>query len=119
MQRNAVTGWPRPGDPCYLARVAGHRGRATSSRRTSANSKLSDGILVDGDATATLLEGNTADRNGDDGIDVDAAGTTVTRNTANHNQDLGIEAVFGVIDGGGNKASGNGNPAQCTNISCK
>jgi parallel beta-helix repeat protein len=84
-----------------------------------ANSKVSDGILVNGDATATLLERNTADGNGDDGIDVDAAGTTVTANTANHNQDLGIEAVFGVIDGGGNKASGNGNPAQCTNVTCK
>jgi hypothetical protein len=23
-----------------------------------------------------------------------------------------------VVDGGGNHAAGNGNPAQCTNISC-
>jgi hypothetical protein len=35
------------------------------------------------------------------------------------NGDLGIEAVPGVIDGGGNHAHGNGNPGQCTNISCK
>jgi parallel beta-helix repeat protein len=83
-----------------------------------ANSKLSDGIFVEGDATATLLESNTANRNGDDGIDVDAAGTMVTRNTANHNRDLGIEAVPGVIDGGGNRASGNGDVLQCTNLSC-
>ena len=34
------------------------------------------------------------------------------------NGDLGIEAVFGVTDGGGNKAFGNGNPLQCTNITC-
>ena len=69
-------------------------------------------------ATATLLERNTANRSGDDGIDVDAAGTKLTRNTANRNHDLGIEAVPGVTDGGGNKAAGNGNPLQCTNVFC-
>jgi hypothetical protein len=26
--------------------------------------------------------------------------------------------VRGVIDGGGNKASGNGDPRQCTHIAC-
>jgi parallel beta-helix repeat protein len=83
-----------------------------------ANSELDDGIRVDVAATATLLEGNTANRNGDDGIDIDAAGTTVTGNTANFNRDLGIEAVPGTIDGGGNTASGNGNPLQCTNVFC-
>ena len=55
---------------------------------------------------------------GDDGIDVDAAGTTLTGNVAVHNHDLGIEAVPGVVDGGRNHARFNGNPAQCTNISC-
>jgi parallel beta-helix repeat protein len=87
--------------------------------RNVANSKLSDGVLVNGNATATLLERNTANRSGDDGIDVDAAGTTLTRNTANRNHDLGIEAVPGVTDGGGNRAAGNGNPLQCTNVLCR
>jgi len=86
--------------------------------RNTVNSKLRDGILVNGNATATLLERNTANRSGDDGIDVDAVGTKLTRNTANHNHDLGIEAVHGVTDGGGNKAAGNGNPLQCTNVFC-
>ena len=81
-------------------------------------SKLGDGILVDNGATGTLLVRNLAIRSGDDGIDVDAPATTVTRNIANHNHDLGIEAVPGVIDGGGNHAAGNGNPAQCINIDC-
>ena len=45
--------------------------------------------------------------------------TTVTRSIANRNRDLGIEAVPGIIDGGGNRATGNGNPAQCTNIDCR
>jgi hypothetical protein len=34
------------------------------------------------------------------------------------NTDLGIEAVSGISDAGGNHAQGNGNPAQCTNVSC-
>jgi hypothetical protein len=35
------------------------------------------------------------------------------------NADLGIEAVPGVIDGGGNKAGGNRNPLQCSNVFCE
>jgi parallel beta-helix repeat protein len=68
-----------------------------------ANSRFSDGILVNGGATETLLERNTANESGHDGIEVSAAGTTVTRNSANFNHDLGIEAVPGVIDGGGKR----------------
>ena len=86
--------------------------------RNVANSTLSDGILVDADATATLIQRNSADRSGDDGIEVDARGTTVSRNSANRNHDLGIEAVPGVIDGGGNHAFGNGNPRNASNIAC-
>jgi large repetitive protein len=87
--------------------------------RNFVNSKLTDGILVDKGAAGTLLIRNIAIRNGDDGIDVDAPATTLTRNIANRNHDLGIEAVPGVIDGGGNHAAANGNPAQCTNIDWK
>ena len=77
-----------------------------------------DGILVESTATDSLLEGNIAIGSRDDGIDVDSPSTTLTRNLGLHNGDLGIEAVAGVTDGGGNKARGNGNPAQCTNIDC-
>jgi parallel beta-helix repeat protein len=77
-----------------------------------------DGILVESTATDSLLEGNIAIGSGDDGIDVDSPSTTLTRNLGLRNGDLGIEAVPGVTDGGGNKARGNGNPAQCTNIDC-
>ena len=81
----------------------------------------SDGVLVGASSLArpAAVTDNFSKGNGDDGIDVDAAGTTIARNKANVNADLGIEAVPGVIDGGGNKASGNGNPAQCMNVSCK
>jgi hypothetical protein len=42
----------------------------------------------------------------------------LTRNSAFHNRDLGFEAVAGTIDGGGNRAHGNGNPAECTGLAC-
>jgi hypothetical protein len=63
--------------------------------------------------------------NGDDGIEIGEGGAipgssvVLTRNTANDNGDFGIEAAPGVTDGGGNKASGNGNPLQCLNVFCK
>jgi len=78
-----------------------------------------DGILVDASSTGTLLAKNETTQNGDDGIEVDDPATTLTKNRANANVDLGIEAVPGVTDGGGNRAGANGNPAQCTNVSCR
>jgi Right handed beta helix region len=77
-----------------------------------------DGIRVQETATHTLLDGNLAVGSADDGIDVANAATTLRRNVANRNDDLGIEAVTGVTDGGHNRAHGNGNPAQCLNVSC-
>lgn len=108
-----------PGPAIYVAHLdaptAPRDDRVTQNHATSEHA---DGILVDPDATGTLLAGNAALRSGDDGIDVDAPGTTLTDNVAAHNHDLGIEAVPGAVDGGGNRAVGNGNPAQCTNITC-
>ena len=66
-----------------------------------------------------VVKSNVANYNSGDGIEIRSAGTTVTRNTANFNGDLGIEAVPGTIDGGGNRARGNGNPAQCVGVRCK
>ena len=77
-----------------------------------------DGIRVQETATHTLLDGNLAVGSADDGIDVANAATTLRRNVADRNDDLGIEAVTGVTDGGHNRAHGNGNPAQCLNVSC-
>ena len=81
-----------------------------------------DGVLI-GNAGSLISPAAVTDNfskgNGDDGIDVDKPGTTIARNRANVNADLGIEAVPGVVDGGGNKAHGNGNPAQCVNVSCR
>ena len=77
-----------------------------------------DGIVVVQKDRHSVLIGNLVTRSADDGFDVDSPTTTLTRNEARRNGDLGIEAVFGVIDGGGNVARHNGNPAQCTNIFC-
>jgi Tol biopolymer transport system component len=43
---------------------------------------------------------------------------TLRGNEADDNTNLGIEAVDGVIDGGGNRASGNGDPRQCVGVTC-
>ena len=100
--RNAITGGNGPAIFVTSLESEGTSDRNVVSRNVT-NSRFSDGILVNGNATATLLERNTAVENGHDGIDVAAAGTTVTRNIANFNHDLGIEAVPEVIDGGGNR----------------
>src|SRR6266540_870803 len=78
-----------------------------------------DGIVVGVGSTSIVVEDNVATDAFDDGIDVDAPGTLIRRNIANDNRDFGIEAVEGVIDGGGNRASGNGNPLQCLNVFCR
>jgi hypothetical protein len=77
------------------------------------------GIHVRRLSRGTRVVANLAQFNGGgDGILVDNPQTTITGNTANDNLDYGIEAVAGVTDGGGNTASGNGNPAQCLNVAC-
>jgi parallel beta-helix repeat protein len=77
-----------------------------------------DGFRVEAAATGTLLQNNEVFGFADDGIDVEAPGTVIRRNNAHDNGDLGIEAVAGVVDGGGNTASGNGNPLECANVFC-
>lgn len=85
--------------------------------RVDANGQ--DGIDIDG--TGTLIQGNLATRNGDDGVGVGLHGSQVTimRNTANINRDLGIQPKAGSFrDGGGNRASGNGDSRQCVGVTC-
>lgn len=78
-----------------------------------------DGIGVQGSSAGTVVSDNTAYNSADDGIDIATPNVTVARNVAYQNRDYGIAAVAGTIDGGGNRASANGNPQQCTpNIVC-
>jgi large repetitive protein len=103
--------------------LAGEEPGATSTGNVVSNNELvanvGDGLLVDAGVTDALIEDNRVTENSDDGLDVDEPSATVTKNAANRNHDLGIEAVPGVIDGGGNRARGNGNALQCTNVFCK
>jgi parallel beta-helix repeat protein len=94
------------------------RGRRTLVVGNDIRGGAEDGVHVHGKARHTLLRGNHAFGAKDDGIDVGNPKTKLTRNEARRNGDLGIAAVPGVIDGGGNRASGNGDPRQCTNIVC-
>lgn len=78
-----------------------------------------DGIDVDGHAD--LVQSNTSTRNGDDGIGVGLHGSDVTlrANVTTDNADMGIQPIAGTaVDGGGNQASGNGDPRQCTGVRC-
>jgi parallel beta-helix repeat protein len=77
-----------------------------------------DGIIVRAEAIDTRLRGNVSTSNFDDGIDVRSPTTRLRDNRADDNEDFGIDAVGGVIDLGGNTASGNGNPLQCRNVFC-
>jgi hypothetical protein len=93
---------------------------------------MGDGILIQG-SEGLSVTGNVADHNGADGIHlIPASGTPsgpflnvyVAGNRASYNAALGINAPQQnppdvlVADGGGNRAHHNGNPAQCSNITC-
>ena len=71
-----------------------------------------------GPSTSNTLSENLASRNASDGIRVRTAGNRLELNTANRNRRRGIDAVAGTVDGGGNRASGNGLSPQCTGVSC-
>jgi parallel beta-helix repeat protein len=88
-------------------------------RRNLVRASRGDGFVVAEGDNHSLLKRNVAIGAGDDGFDVNNSSAKLTRNQAAGNSDLGIEAVAGVNDGGGNRASGNGNPAQCTHVACK
>jgi parallel beta-helix repeat protein len=87
-------------------------------RRNRIRGAGEDGVRIDNNAKHTRLKRNQVSGVKDDGVDVNSPKTKLTRNEARRNRELGIEAVRGVIDGGGNKASGNGDPRQCTHIVC-
>jgi parallel beta-helix repeat protein len=78
----------------------------------------SDGISVDSVPKRTLIKGNRVVGAGRAGIIVGSRSTTITENRAVRNGAFGIRAVEGVIDGGGNRANGNGDPRQCVNVAC-
>jgi parallel beta-helix repeat protein len=120
--RNVVGGSSKAGIVVGLfpRETGGHpSGVATVIRGNRLRRGNLDGLLVRKTALGTVLRRNRAHGSKDDGFDVESRTATLAGNSAVGNADLGIEAVRGVIDGGGNRASGNGDPRQCTNIACR
>lgn len=109
IQRNVVTGARGTG----IAIFDGSTG--TTIAQNVVTDGWEEGIRTSPGTSGTTVIQNTSTRNGRDGITVDSA--TVTRNTSTDNGWLGIRAVDSV-DGGGNKAAGNGDPAQCVGLTC-
>ena len=86
-------------------------------RRNEVRGSDGDGFLVNAGGN-NLLKRNVATGAREDGFDVESGSTKLTRNRATRNADLGIDAVRGVVDGGGNRATGNGDGRQCVNVKC-
>jgi parallel beta-helix repeat protein len=103
--------------PCGRG-IAIDGGHDNTVKANAVRGAATDGIAVAAAADGTRLLLNLATGAGDDGIDVDSAATTLWANLAPANHDLGIEAVPGVTDRGRNRAARNGNPAQCSVVSC-
>jgi CSLREA domain-containing protein len=101
-------------------------GLGNEIRANTANQTRSTGIAVEAEAVDPLgnpipgnvVEGNTTNNNLGDGISVSSGGHQVTANAAHNNAAWGIIAGEFVIDGGGNTASGNGEPEQCSGVVC-
>src|SRR5690349_1571924 len=94
-------------------RISDIHGDRTGIERTG------DGILIGPLAEQTLVEANKVTRSSADGIDVRSASTTLRANSLTSNAEWGIAAPSGTIDGGGNRARGNGQSAQCQVVVCR
>jgi parallel beta-helix repeat protein len=101
-----------------LANDSGAGSDENAIQRNTVVRSTGDGILIEQGSAETTLDDNVVIASSDDGIDIDSPGTALARNIANHNAELGIDAVAGVVDAGGNRAHGNGDAAQCINVSC-
>jgi parallel beta-helix repeat protein len=117
IERNQAAPLGSDGNACVGIALFGAHGNAVEGNVAANN--VHAGIHVRPRSRATLVAANLARFNGGgDGIHVDNPLTTISANPADDNLDYGIEAVAGVTDGGGNTATGNGNPAQCLNVAC-
>ena len=96
--------------------IAGFEFRGTGAR-IERNTALGSDIGLEVADSSAIVSRNVANF-GVEGLVVRTPGTTVARNTANHNSSWGINAP-GAIDGGGNRAMGNGEPAQCLGVRCR
>jgi hypothetical protein len=124
IKQNQVSGWV--GTNVMLASGANNKllenevfGATGPINQPAQLDHFSDGIFVGAFTAGTVVRGNSSIDNLLDGIQVQGVQSGIGDNVANDNGDLGIEAVAGVTDLGGNLASGNRNPLQCTNVFCQ
>jgi len=131
IERNVVSGGTLSGITVYLsegARVARNLVSGGGDERILV--RTSDGAVIERNvvsgsylgihvetSSGALVERNQVSHVNGDGIVVGPS-VVVTRNVASFNAGLGIYGEPGVVDGGGNKAFGNGNPLQCLNVVC-
>jgi parallel beta-helix repeat protein len=88
-------------------------------RRNLVKRSADDGFRVFAKDGHSLLRRNVAIRAEGDGFAIRNPTTKLAANRALRNADLGIAAVRGVIDRGGNRASGNGDARQCVHVRCR
>ncbi len=112
LKKNRVTNNPERGISIFES-------DSTRLWRNVSKKNGADGIRVWPGSDDTVLSKNRSHHNGENGIRVENATATLKQNRANNNALLGIDAVDGVNDLGGNRAKGNGDPAQCSaGIAC-
>ena len=93
-------------------------GRSNVVRHNVVIGSGADAFKVTKNDHHSVLRQNVARGAGDDGFKVRSSTAKLADNLAVSNGDLGIQAAEGVIDGGGNRASRNGDPRQCVNVVC-
>lgn len=89
----------------------------SSLTKNSARANRVYGITVE-DAVGVLVQGNTVVSSRSTGIFIVSPTTTVTKNTATANLGFGMRVSTTAIDGGGNKASNNGD-GECDGFACQ
>jgi parallel beta-helix repeat protein len=109
----------RGGGGILITKITDHGAVGNVVRRNEVRNVRASGISVDPVPKRTLIKRNHVVGSGRAGISVGSPSTTITKNRAVRNDGLGIKAVEGVIDGGGNRASGNGDERQCVNVRCR
>jgi parallel beta-helix repeat protein len=111
VERNVVTG----GDVGIALRYGANRNLIS---RNVVTDQSSSGIDIRYESVENRVERNDVSGSGGDGIFAEPSATYVARNRAYNNALLGINAE-GAIDGGGNRAAGNGDPRQCVGVTCR
>jgi parallel beta-helix repeat protein len=79
------------------------------------------GIFINATEVDAVVARNRTNSHTRDGIHVaaGAVNTTLAKNRASNNGGWGIIALAPVVDGGKNRARGNGQPDQCLGITCR